>query len=312
MKYDVQEDRFTEFWDFLHERQNIYHQKEVAQEEPPWTDDPILQNRHFCNIFRELDRTTEHYLDNYVDEGYDPDQVFFTTLMYRLFNSTETMDIVGIQDPHDFHPEELKREILNAESRGDIETMFSSAYMTTGALCNEGERKMSAYVREVFEYVANNLDRFWSSHFTDDFDPKSTPEQWNSELTEIPGLSDFIAYEVYTDMTYHDWFPWDENDFVNLGPGARRGTNRILGEDEIEKKHIDDYVDFMTWIRDVQDDYIRDDFKSDKELTLRTAEHSLCEFDKFRRAHEAREDGGAVRLRRYEAEQTSTSGFGEF
>ena len=46
-----------EIGDFASERMHIWH-KRCQNETPPYTDDPILQNYRFCNIYRELDRQT--------------------------------------------------------------------------------------------------------------------------------------------------------------------------------------------------------------------------------------------------------------
>ena len=52
-------DRFI-YWQ--KERERIRVQKEVLKQPPPWTDDPILQEFKFCQVFREDDRTTRFKL----------------------------------------------------------------------------------------------------------------------------------------------------------------------------------------------------------------------------------------------------------
>ena len=43
------------------ERESIRIKKESAVLSPPWTDDPILQEFKFCQVFREDDRTTRWF-----------------------------------------------------------------------------------------------------------------------------------------------------------------------------------------------------------------------------------------------------------
>jgi hypothetical protein len=50
------------------ERENIRIQKEVSKLPPPWTDDSILQQYKFCQVFREEDRTTKQ--DKWVTGAY--------------------------------------------------------------------------------------------------------------------------------------------------------------------------------------------------------------------------------------------------
>lgn len=48
---------FTDISWFIHERMSIWEQK-VSGAPPPYTEDPILAQYRFCNIFREFDRQT--------------------------------------------------------------------------------------------------------------------------------------------------------------------------------------------------------------------------------------------------------------
>ena len=43
------------------EREQIRLRKEVQKNPPPWTNDPILQQFKFCQVFREDDRTTRWF-----------------------------------------------------------------------------------------------------------------------------------------------------------------------------------------------------------------------------------------------------------
>jgi hypothetical protein len=42
---------------FVRERHNIYLRRKAGKPKP-WTEDPILQRNYFCNVYRELDKTT--------------------------------------------------------------------------------------------------------------------------------------------------------------------------------------------------------------------------------------------------------------
>ena len=53
----IPEDRINDFFAYARKRHEIYL-KRKAGEPPPWTDDPILQQYRFTNVFRELDKTT--------------------------------------------------------------------------------------------------------------------------------------------------------------------------------------------------------------------------------------------------------------
>lgn len=312
------------YW--VEERHSIHYRKEILGEDPPWTDDEILQSRHFCNPWRQNDRVTRYYIREYVGNAYDPEDVFFTTVMFRIFNIEEPMDELGLIEVEGYDPQnDVSDVLLDAEQSGELDTMFNSAYMITGAVGEKGERKVVSYARDNFGEIADNIGTYWWDHFsaTDkqelsqgspfELHAETDPDTWTDKLTDVPGISDFIAYEIYCDMTYHEWFPWDLNDYVNPGPGAFRGINRLYGHSDIESNHGYDYIDEIETVRDLLQEHLSDNLPAHPDVTLRTAEHVLCELDKFLRAKEAKETGDSIRLRKYDGSPTSTStGLGSF
>ena len=48
------------YW--IEERESIRRKKEELRLEPPWTEDKILQEFKFCQVFREDDRTSRWVL----------------------------------------------------------------------------------------------------------------------------------------------------------------------------------------------------------------------------------------------------------
>lgn len=349
MDYGLTEERLEEFFWWMHERQGIFRRRFVEGQDEPWTDDPYLRDRHFCNVYRELDRVSRWYINEYVGK-LDPEEALLTTTIFRIVNEPDTMGVIGSQDPESYDADEVTNRVLAAEENGTLGTTFNSAYMITGAVGESGERKIKSYARECWGELADNIDEYWEDHFgrpdggyqsspellySEGLSPKTTADKWTTQLTELPGVSEFIAYEIYCDMTYHDWFPYTENDYVNTGPGANRGINWIRQEDQgiedkdelkrsIEKTHTDT-VEVIHWLRDNQDEYLDDDFYywEGKELTLRAIEHSLCEYDKWHRLKWNDEHGESQRMKRHtphseplgiedEAEQMSDTGLGQF
>jgi hypothetical protein len=55
------EEEINRFCYWQEEREIIRLQKEESNLPPPWTDDPILQEFKFCQVFREDDRTTRWF-----------------------------------------------------------------------------------------------------------------------------------------------------------------------------------------------------------------------------------------------------------
>jgi len=58
---------------------------------PPWTDDPILSHFKFTNAYRASDRVSQFLIRNVIYQGdQQPDEVFFRTILFKLFNKIET------------------------------------------------------------------------------------------------------------------------------------------------------------------------------------------------------------------------------
>ena len=79
------------YWYFAYERQNIFWKK-LKGEEPPWTDDPILQEYKFCNSYRVNDRVSQYLLKNVIYNGkkYSDEDMLFRIILFKLFNKEST------------------------------------------------------------------------------------------------------------------------------------------------------------------------------------------------------------------------------
>ena len=68
------------------ERENIRLQKEVSKLPPPWTNDSILQEYKFCQVFREDDRTTRWFREHIREPMKNSPEVLMATVIFRWFN----------------------------------------------------------------------------------------------------------------------------------------------------------------------------------------------------------------------------------
>ena len=61
------QERIDAFFEFIYDRQEIWHKRSYLKQPAPWTSDPILNTYKFCNVYRELDAGTQavcRYLQN--------------------------------------------------------------------------------------------------------------------------------------------------------------------------------------------------------------------------------------------------------
>ena len=89
----IREDVYNEFWYFASERQKIWYKKMIGQN-PPYTDDQILQEYKFCNAYRVLDRASQYLLKNVIYNGkeYLDKDMIFRIILFKIFNKEDTWE----------------------------------------------------------------------------------------------------------------------------------------------------------------------------------------------------------------------------
>lgn len=271
----------ADFVRFITERQRIYERR-ARGDDPPWTDDKVLQRYHFCNVYRELDAGTQYLRENILGCGADHD-VFFNVLVYRLVNDPDSYEALGGFTPvNEFDVDTVVSRLHDYDGR-----VFSPAYRIPAHRFVDSDSKVeNIFYGVIRDDLLANFTTYWNG--------VSEADSWGDAhrlLRKLRGIGDFLAYEFVTDLNY-DLLPFSENDFVNVGPGARRGLERLWYED------IDDYETKVQWIVDKQEELFNlhgCDFPywNGKRLTLRDIEHSLCEAEKFARV---KNNEGTTRL----------------
>lgn len=293
---DYHDDYMEEFLWWMRERQKIYIKRFVENEDPPWSENEIFQNYHFCNVHRELDYGTMYALDNILLDEYDNEDVLLNTIIYRFFNRPETFDRLGGFTTAEEFDAEVAVETLDLYSKEN--PLFSSAYrVTTQEWADADTKHENILVGIIQDDLIANLEEYTARILGAD-----SLEQAFKLTKTIDGVGDFLAYEVVTDLNYRQ-LPFSENDFVNVGPGAAQGLYQIFESTEPSKIH---------WLQENQESlwdefgtdfpYLREPKFSFQKFTLtcRDFEHSLCEANKFWGIKERDEDRRRFEPRDYQ------------
>ena len=77
---DVSEEHYHEFFRTMFERQMIWKRRFLDQKPRPWTDDPILRDYKFTNVYRELDRNSQWQIRNILLD----DELTLTNLVWKM------------------------------------------------------------------------------------------------------------------------------------------------------------------------------------------------------------------------------------
>ena len=244
------------FWAFCVERENIRLRKELGNP-PPWTEDKILQEYHFCNIKREYDYGTRWYL-NWVAVAPDKLDLLWKTILYRTVNNVAWFEQIGgvfgwqewksmsgdIVDyiehaPPPYTPAHITLQSPDGKTRR--EHLYEQLYWLS-----EGLEDLAAQV-----YGASSLKAVWE------------------HLKNVPYVGPFIALQIFRDLLLAKALPFSEDDFTYLGPGCRQGLLMIFPD-------IKNYRQQYAVLQEIQRLH-----PEELELNLGDMEHSMCEARKY-------------------------------
>lgn len=308
---------YVGFWRYILERQKIWYKRFILKELPPWTSDPVLQRYHFCNNYRELDKGTIYLINKLTPQKANRKSVLFNVVAYRFFNSYGFFDkIGGLLDPVTYDPYVFIKTLDELIAKG--ERLYSPAYVISPLIIKPTYRAKDKHVQLAFilEILQAKINELMTK-----IDSTNTPKEGFESLKEIPNVGNFLAYEFWTDLTYFDFFKqtWTDNDFANIGPGARWGLNIMMGKDIrgylLSQKG---YLKLLNILRDrmpnvlrqlgLLEEWLEITYKEAHSnvpfLSLRNIEHSLCEYRKYWRI----KNNKSGRRRLLKSEQSIESG----
>ena len=226
---------FTAFWHFAAERQRIFWRR-VQGLPPPWTADPVLGAYKFTNAYRASDRVSQYLIRWVIYKGrQEPQQMFFRTLLFKLFNRVETWEMLT-REAGPLHTESFDvtryDRVLTAAMNRD-ERVYSAAYiMPSGGSAAPFARKHRMHL----ELLARMLKDELPERLAD----IPTMAQAFAALRTYPTIGDFLAYQYITDLNYSALTDFSETEFVVPGPGALSelrkcfaGTDRLTDAEVI-------------------------------------------------------------------------------
>jgi hypothetical protein len=269
------------FFSYARERQLVMLARR-AGESAPWTQDPILQQYRFCNVFREDDRTTKWFREHMRDPLSHLSNVVFATICFRWFNRIETGEILLKHDLHANWDPELAWDVLK-----DQHPLVTGAFMVKTTI------GVSPKLKALIELLTN----VWvgRSALLLQWDKRSLMRSWEL-LLGFPYLGKFMAYEMVTDLRHTDMLA-NANDiceWANPGPGALRGAGRVVYNDPTHfKGTVADYEEVGEIMRFLllcskQGHHWPTGLSSGQHewpaWEMREVEHTLCEFDKYERS----------------------------
>ncbi len=213
------------YWKFAYERQKTFESRRAGKP-APWSDDPILQEYKFCNVFRAADRVSQYMIKEvcYSDEPSGPDDRLFQIVAFRFFSNIATWDdiraILG------------RAPVINDLADGKFEKAVETVRAQNGSLYT-GAFILCAtdpYGRRLkhLNHIELFKDMFINHNLGEQLRRVSSLEATYQMLHQFPLIGDFMAYQIAIDLNYSEYINFSENDFTKAGPGALRGIKKVF------------------------------------------------------------------------------------
>lgn len=293
------------FFETMYERMMIWKRRFIEQKPQPWTENAILRDSKFTNVYRELDRNSQWQIRNILlDDSLSPVNLIWKLMVFRFFNNPETFKRGvewrgwrnGIPDWKDYDEDDFVSFIEEVRKSG--QNPYTNAYLIN-SMSAPGKSRDWCYTRLVIPTLHKCIPQLISVVRNAD-----SPESIITYLKTVPAVADFIAHEFYQDFTYiprytdREFMRFTQNDFTNVGPGASVGIRLIYPN----LKTAREQKQAIYWLRDAAEEqltkigtlkgepmgYLEWD-KESKEykltdkcnITLHQIEMWLCEFQKY-------------------------------
>jgi hypothetical protein len=231
---------FYAYWRFAAERQRIFFRR-LNGASGAVTDDPVLRCFKFTNAYRASDRVSQYLIRNVIyrpDIPSDARDVFFRTILFKLFNKIETWkfleDSVGPITWENCNFARYERLLSQRKSEGN--SIYSAAYiMPSGGSVFGHKLKHQNHLRMLEQLIRQEF-------YAKLADCKTMMAAF-ALMRSVPFFGPFLAYQYVTDLNYSTLTDFGEDEFVMAGPGALDGLHKcFVGADAVASSDIIRYM----------------------------------------------------------------------
>lgn len=296
---------FSPLWAWINERHAIYLRKTLLEgHRPPaaydparaevdrrrWslthlTDDPVLQEYRFCNVFRELDRVTVWIREHIREPYHDHPDLWFMLAVARTINWPPTLEWLMAQprawpDRPKFSPTHMGDGLMGWQRQGN--KLHTGAFMIRA----ESDPRKSWFSWPKARYLAEIvLGRLWEDRqkWQDLLtEPTMTLEAAHGALMEYVGWGPFMAFQTVLEWRHTRYLEHtqDARSWAAVGPGSRRGLNRLYGRPLTHGLSQGQALEEMRHLLEVSPQYLGRHVPA---LDLESVQNACCEVDKMLR-----------------------------
>lgn len=255
------------------------------QETPyPWSDDPVMKEYKFTNVYRACDRVSQYLIRKVVytkgADNFSEEDILLRILVFKVFNRIDTWEFIedklGVVSLKIFDVANISKLL---SERVNAKPIFNAAYLMPGS-----HIEYSNYTSKHERWLRMIENKFIKENLFSKIIKSASLEEVFTHLQKCPFIGDFLAYQYAIDFNYSTVINFDENSFVKAGIGAIRGIKKCF-------KNTSNYS-YEDLIRYTQENlhtfrnrYGYHNFKSlfGREPTLIDLQNCFCETDKYLR-----------------------------
>jgi hypothetical protein len=263
------------FWEYVHERVRIRDARRAGQP-PPWTDDPLLSSLHFPNVHREDDLGTVYFHEQ--TASCTPGEVLWYAYAYRLLNRIETFERHGGLRTAAPRRRSLDRWYVALEK-----DLAAGIPVSTGRHFVPGFQRYVELTGYVLEH-RRELERAVLA--------AETLEAACAAVRTVPHVGTFFSWQITCDLLEARVVPFDEDDWAEFGPGASNALHMmesgvscadyVWGQPPSPRR-VAELRPYADWLVASQEGFLPAGFGGPR-VTLKNAEHGLCEYLRYVRA----------------------------
>lgn len=280
---------FDTYWRFAAARQAVYEAR-LAGVPAPWTDDPVLREHRFTNVFRAADRVSQFLIAEVIYGGeHDAEDLVFRTLLFKFFNRIGTWQglerTIGPVSWRTYDPVRYAAVLDELAARGPV---YSPAYVIPPPRLG-ARRKHHNHLRL--------LELMMDDGLADRVSSAGGLSEVYATLASYPSIGRFLAFQFAIDLNYTPLTAFDEDDFVVAGPGAVDGIRKCFGREAAGREEA--VIRFVVDSQEEQFARLRLPFGGlfGRRLHLIDAQNLFCEVDKYARVVHPEAQGRSGRNR---------------
>jgi hypothetical protein len=269
---------YDTYWRFASERQNIFF-KRFNNLKYPWTEDSILEQHKFTNVYRATDRVSQYLIKNVIYKGnQEPNEVFFRIILFKIFNRISTWEFLEKEFGEiNFNDYSFKKydKVLSGLMQAKV-PIYSAAYIMASGQSTFGHQKKHQNHLKLIELMIEKNVPYKLQRCN------NMAEAYDLILT-YPTIGEFLAYQYVTDFNYSMLTSFSEMEFVQAGPGAQDGIAKCFRD--FGNYSFEDIIRMMSDNQEYEFERLGLEFKKlwGRNLQLIDCQNIFCEVDKYSR-----------------------------